>query len=202
MPRIILTFLLILMFAPIQAQELNATVEINHEQIPGSNKQVFTTLQNAINEYLNQTKFTNYEYKSQERITCNFTITVSEYFNDNFKGNIQIQSSRPVFNSTYETPVFNFRDDNFSFNYKEFEPLRYNENIFESNLVSMLNFYAYMILGMDADSFGLNQGEPHFENAMNVAVVAQQGGYSGWNQNDGRTPLQFFRQIRIRYRMA
>lgn len=171
---------------PIASQELNASVEINYDQIPGSNRQVFKTLENAINEYMNQTKWTNFDYKTQERITCNFTITISEYINDNFKGNIQIQSSRPVFNSTYETPVFNFRDDNFSFNYKEFEPLRYNENAFESNLVSMLNFYAYLILGMDADSFGLNAGTAHYENAMNVAIVAQQGNYSGWSQNDGR----------------
>lgn len=186
MSKYTLFLFLFLTLSSLSAQELNATVEINHDQIPGSNKQVFNTLENAINEYLNQTKWTNYAYKPQERINCNFTITIAEYSNDNFKGNIQIQSSRPVFNSTYETPVFNFRDDDFSFVYKEFEPLIYNENIFESNLVSMLNFYAYMILGMDADSFGINGGNPHFQQAMNVTVVAQQGGYSGWNQNDGR----------------
>lgn len=173
------------MSLPLQAQELNATIEINHDQIPGSNKQVFRTLENAINEYMNQTKWTNFDYKSQERINCNFTITISEYLNDNFKGNIQIQSARPVFDSTYETPVFNYRDDNLSFNYKEYEPFIYNENNFESNLVSILNFYAYMILGMDADSFGLNAGTPYFEKAMNIAVVAQSGNYSGWSQNDG-----------------
>lgn len=186
MPKYLFTIILLFLLTPLTAQELNATVEINHDQIPGSNQQVFKTLENAINEYLNQTKWTNYNYKPQERINCNFTITIAEYFNDNFKGNIQIQSSRPVFNSTYESPVFNYRDDNFSFNYKEFEPLIYNENNFESNLVSMLNFYAYMILGMDADSFQFTGGTPYFEQAMNVAVVAQQGGYSGWNQNDGR----------------
>ena len=174
------------MLSTLSAQELNATVEINYDQIPGSNRQVFKTLENAINEYLNQTKWTNYAYKPQERVNCNFTITIAEYLNDNFKGNIQIQASRPVFNSTYETPLFNYRDDNVSFNYKEFEPLVYNENKFESNLVSLLNFYAYVILGMDEDSFGLNAGTAHFQRAMNVAVLAQQGGYSGWNQNDGR----------------
>ena len=186
MPKFLFFLALFFILTPISAQELNATVDINHDQIPGSNRQVFYTLENAILEYLNQTKWTNYAYKPQERINCNFTFTISEYTNDNFKGNLQIQVSRPVYNSTYETPIFNFRDDNLSFNYKEFEPLIYNENKFESNLVSLLNFYAYIILGIDADSFGLNAGTSYFQQAMNIAVLAQQGGYMGWNQNDGR----------------
>jgi hypothetical protein len=108
-----------------------------------------------------------------------------EQTGNEFRGHIQIQSSRPIYNSTYLTPVFNFKDDNLSFQYTEFEPLLFNENSFESNLVSIVTFYVYTILGMDADTFSLNSGNPFFIKAQDVLVQAQQSGYAGWNQNDG-----------------
>ncbi|SFS75295.1 type IX secretion system protein PorD [Lutibacter maritimus] len=169
----------------LNAQELNCTVTVNADKIPGSNKQIFKTLENSLNEFVNQKRWTNYNYKPQERINCNLTLTILEQTGTDFRGHIQIQSSRPVYNTTYLTPVFNFKDDNFSFQYTEFEPLQFNQNSFESNLVSMVTFYTYIILGMDADTFMLDGGSTYFTMAQNVLVQAQQSGYSGWNQNDG-----------------
>lgn len=167
------------------AQELNCSVTVNADKVPGSNKQVFETLQAELTEFINQTKWTNYNYKLQEKIDCNMTITIVEQNSNSFKGNIQIQSSRPVFNSTYLTPVFNFKDDNFSFEYREFEPLVYNKNKYESNLVSVITYYVYTILGFDAETFELYGGEAYFKEAQEILVLAQQGGYKGWKQADG-----------------
>ncbi len=184
--RKIIQLLLILVTAiHLNGQELNCTITVNADKIPGSNKQIFSTLETSLNEFVNQKRWTNFNYKPQELINCNLTITVLEQTGTDFKGHIQIQSSRPVYNSTYETPVFNFKDDNFSFQYTEFEPLQYNANSFESNLVSVISFYVHIILGMDADSFALNAGTPYFTKAQDIVVLSQQSGYAGWNQNDG-----------------
>ena len=179
--------LLIVFFVTVQlnAQELRCTITVNADKIPASNKQIFKTLESSLNEFVNQKRWTNFKYEPQERINCNLTLTILEQSGDDFKGHIQIQSSRPVYNSTYLTPVFNFKDDNFSFKYKEFEPLRLNENAFESNLVSIVSFYVYTIIGMDADTFALNGGTSFFTKAQNIVMQAQQSGYAGWNQNDG-----------------
>ena len=179
--------IVIALFAVIQlnAQELNCTITVNADKIPGSNKQIFTTLQTSLNEFVNQKRWTNFNYKPQELINCNLTLTILEQTGTDFRGHIQIQASRPVYNSTYLTPVFNFKDDNFSFQYTEFEPLQFNENSFESNLVSIISYYAYTILGMDADTFSLNGGTNYYTKAQDIVVLAQQSGYAGWNQNDG-----------------
>jgi hypothetical protein len=183
--RTIQILICILLAGHLNAQELNCTITVNADKIPGSNKQVFSTLETALNEFVNQKRWSNYNYKVQERISCNFTLTILEHSGGDYRGHIQIQSSRPVYNSSYLTPVFNFKDDNFSFRYTEFEPLLFNENNFESNLVSMISFYVYTILGMDADTFSMNGGTSFFTQAQNILVQAQQSGYSGWNQNDG-----------------
>ncbi|UMB53905.1 DUF4835 family protein [Lutibacter sp. A64] len=179
--------IVIALFVVIQlnAQELNCTITVNSDKIPGSNKQIFNTLQTSLSEFVNQNRWTNFNYKPQELINCNLTLTILEQSGSDFKGHIQIQSSRPVYNSTYLTPVFNFKDDNFSFQYTEYEPLQFNENSFESNLVSVISFYVYTILGMDADTFSLNGGTSYFTKAQDILVLAQQSGYVGWNQNDG-----------------
>ena len=185
MRKIIQILLLFFVVGQLKAQELKCSITINSDKIPGSNKQVFTTLENSLSEYVNQKQWTSFNYKPQERINCNFSIIILEQSGDDFKGNIQIQSSRPVYNSTYLTPVFNYKDDNFSFTYREFETLQLNENSFESNLISVISYYAYIIIGMDADTFILNGGTPYYNKAENITVQAQQSGYLGWNQNDG-----------------
>ncbi|MFD1293632.1 DUF4835 family protein [Lutibacter holmesii] len=185
MRNIVKIVLFLFAVSQLNAQELNCTVTINSDKIPGSNKQIFTTLENSLNDFINQTKWTGYNYKNQERINCNMSIIIDEQNGSAFKANLQVQSSRTVYNSNYSTPVFNFKDANFSFEYNEFEPLVYNATIFESNLVSMMTYYAYVILGMDADTFSQQGGIPFFTQAQDVLVQAQQSGYSGWNQSDG-----------------
>jgi len=185
MRKIIQILVVFFTLTQLNGQELNCSITINSDKIPGSNKQIFTTLENALNEFVNQTRWTNSNFKPIERVDCNLTITILEQNGGEFKGHIQIQSSRPVYNSSYLTPVFNFKDDNFSFQYAEFEPLQFNENTFESNLVSVISFYVYAILGFDADTFSLNGGTPYFTKAQDILVQAQQSGYAGWNQNDG-----------------
>ncbi|RPD99869.1 DUF4835 family protein [Aureibaculum marinum] len=180
--------LVLLVFATFQirGQELNALVIVNSEQVQSSNKQVYSTLQSSISDYINNTKWTNKSYKPHERINCAITLTILEQPSANeFKGNISIVASRPVYNSTYQSPIFNYIDNNFSFNYTEFQNLIYNENSFESNLVSVLTFYVYTILGIDADTFELNGGEEYHKKAEKVVNLAQQGGFSGWNRIDG-----------------
>jgi len=185
MRKIIQLLSIIFFTIQLNAQELKCSITVNADKIPGSNKQIFKTLENSLNEFVNQKRWTNFNYLPQERIDCNLTITILEQSGDDFKGHIQIQSSRPVYNSTYLTPVFNFKDDNFSFKYVEYEPLQFNENQFESNLSSIVSFYVYTILGMDADTFALNGGTAFFTKAQNIVVQSQQSGYFGWNQNDG-----------------
>lgn len=169
----------------LNAQELDCTITINSDKIPGSNKQVFETLENALDEFVNQKRWTNLNYKQQERINCNLTLTLLERDGNSFKGNIQVQSSRPVYGALYLTSVFNFKDSNFTFQYTEYEPLQFNASSFESNLVSIVSFYVYTILGMDADTFALNGGTPFFTQAQDIVIQAQQSGFKGWNQNDG-----------------
>jgi len=168
------------------SQELNCTVFINDAEIGVSNKSLFETMQNDIFEYLNNTKWTTSTYKTHQKINCSLTINILEVLSGNsFKGSLQLQISRPVYNSTYTTPILNFNDNDISFTYQEFQPLVYNEVSFESNLSSLLTFYAYTILGYQADTFGYKGGEDFFKKAENVMIVAQQGGGVGWNRIDG-----------------
>lgn len=185
MRNVLLIVVFLFSIIQLKAQELNCTITVNADKIPGSNKQIFTTLENSLNEFVNQKRWTNYNYKPQEQVYCNLTLTILEQKGPDLRGHIQIQSSRPIFNSTYLTPVFNFKDDNFSFQYTEYEPLLFNENTYESNLVSIVTFYVYTILGMDADTFALNGGTSFYTKAQDILVQAQQSGYVGWNQNDG-----------------
>ncbi len=177
----------------LKAQELNCLVIVNADQIQNTNSQIYSTLQNSITEYMNNTKWTNQDFKPQEKIECAITLMIAEQPSANdFKGSIQVQVSRPVYNSTYKSPTLNFNDNNLSFSYSEFESLIFNESSFESNLVSILTFYAYTILGIDADTFSPNGGDQYYKKAENVVNVAQQSGYSGWNRIDGNhTRYQF-----------
>jgi len=181
----IVTLLVFLIFGFTQAQQLNCTVTINTERLPNPNQQVFKTLQTSLSEFVNKTDWTGSLLKQNERINCSMYITLSSNNSDQFSGTIQIQSSRLIFNSTYSSPIFNFNDKDFSFRYTEYEPLLFNPTTFDSNLVSVVSFYSYLILGMDADTFQMGAGNQYFETAQNIANVAQQGGFKGWSQADG-----------------
>jgi hypothetical protein len=181
-------FLLLFFFAGLsQSQELNALVTVNSDQIRGSNKQVFSTLERSLKELVNQTKWTGRQVKPEERINCAITIIVNAQPNTNtFNASIQIQSTRPVFNASYATPILNIKDDDFNFQYKEFEPLLYNANSFDSNLVSTILFYVYVIIGVDADTFQKNGGQASLKQAENVMLQAQQSGLSAWANQVGK----------------
>lgn len=187
----IFTFLLLFTFGLMQAQQLNCTVTVNAQQLSNANQQVFKTLETSISEFVNKTDWTGQAFKQSERINCSMYINVTSNNSDQFTATIQVQSSRPVFNSSYSSPVLNFNDKDFSFRYTEFENLVFNPTSFDSNLVSVIAFYSYIILGMDADTFVLESGNPNFEIAQNIANVAQQSGYKGWSQNDGNQNRYF-----------
>jgi len=186
MRKIILFAVLFISSLSLIAQELNCTVTVNSDKIRGSNKTIFKTLQNSISEYLNTTRWTNRDVKPYEKIQCAISIFILDQPQPNqFKGNIQVQVNRPVYKANYQTTLLNLKDDDLSFSYREFEPFFYNENSFDSNLVSILTFYAYTILGIDADSFTPNGGEIFYKKAENVVNQAQQSGYVGWSKIDG-----------------
>lgn len=181
----IVILLMFLVSGLTKAQQLNCTVTINTDRLPNANQQIFKTLQTSLSEFVNKTDWIGSNLKQNERINCSMYITLSSYSSDQFTGTIQVQSSRLIFNSTYSSPVLNFNDKDFNFRYTEYEPLLYNPSVFESNLVSVVSFYSYIILGLDADTFQMGGGSQYFETAQNIASVAQQGGYKGWSQSDG-----------------
>ena len=186
MYKIILPFLLFLSVFSLKAQELNCLVTVNSDQVIGSNKQVFETLQQSLNEYINQTKWTDRIVKPEERVNCAMTIIITSRNNNSFTATLQVQSTRPVYNSSYASPVLNIKDNEFNFNYNEFDPLIYNKNQFDSNLVSMIVFYANIILGVDADTFSKYGGETELKEAENVMLQAQQSGLSSWQNVVGK----------------
>lgn len=166
--------------AGVSAQELNCTVEVNSQQIEGTNKQVFETLQESISDYMNETRWSNATFAPNEKIDCRIFLTVKEYADDRIKGDLQLQLSRPVYNSTYTTTLFNFKDTRVEFDYREGDPLVFNENSFDSNLTAILNYYAYLFLALDFDSFSPNGGQPFFDKAASVVQMAQSSGEIGW----------------------
>jgi hypothetical protein len=160
-------------------------VTVNFDQVSGSNRQVFKTLETAISEFVNQKKWTDKTVKFQERINCAINIIITKRDNNLFEGSIQIQSTRPVFGTSYETPILNIRDNDFNFKYNEFDQFIYNPTRFNSNLISTIVFYTYVILGVDADSFALNGGETYLKEAENVMLQAQQSGLAAWSNQVG-----------------
>lgn len=162
------------------AQELNCKVEINSDQIQNSSKEVFNTLQQAIGDYMNTNKWTDAQFGANEKIECRMYFTIKSYTDNVMSGDLQVQSSRPVYNSSYTTTVINFKDTKIDFTYQENEPLIFSEMTMESNLTAILNFYAYIIIAMDFDTFSLNGGAPYYEKAANVVRLAQSSGESGW----------------------
>lgn len=172
-------------FIPINAQELNAQVIVNSDLVNQTNQQIFKTLEQSLNEFINTQVWTNQELLNQEKITCSFVLNLSNYNNDQFEATLQVQSQRPVFDSNYDTPIMNFLDRDIIFSYQEFQPLFFNKSSFESNLVSLLSFYAYVIIGLDADTFVENGGSSYYEEALQVLNLAQVTSRKGWKPSDG-----------------
>ena len=168
------------------AQELNCTVSVISPQVQNTEKRIFETLQNDIRQFLNSTSWTNDSYKLEERIACSILITVTERISsDKFKASIQVQVSRPIFNTSYSSVLMNVNDQDFTFNYVESQQLQFQENQHISNLTSVLAYYAYMIIGMDYDSFSEKGGEPYFQKAFQIVNNAQNEAERGWKSADG-----------------
>ncbi len=185
MKKYILLLAVTLSIGSINAQELNAQVLVNADLVNQTNQQIFKTLERSLNEFLNTQVWTNQDLLPQEKITCSFVFNLTNYSNDQFEATLQVQSQRPVFDTNYDTPILNFLDRDIVFNYQEFQPLFFNQSSFESNLVSLLSFYAYVILGLDADTFTENGGAPYYEQALQVVNLAQVTSRKGWKPSDG-----------------
>ena len=185
-----LIFVFVLFVVNLYSQELDCKITVNADQIAVSNRQIFTTLENALSEFVNKTQWTDLEFQEHEKIKCGMSILLTSGGGNTFAGSIQVQASRPVFNSTYYSPIFNYNDQDFAFRYVEFQPLNYNPNAFESNLISVLSYYVYTIIGMYMDSFELNGGTEYFKTAQNIALYSEQLGGEGW-QNDVTKQTRF-----------
>ena len=163
------------------AQELNCTVNINANQIQGTDRNIFRDMKMAIEQFMNTRKWTNDTYKNYEKINCNILITITKMpAIGNFEASVQVQSARPIYNSGYSSLVFNFADRDWIFEYTESLPLEYNDNSYTTNLTSMLAFYAYLIIGVDSDTFSELGGTTYFQRAMQVTNNAQQANRPGW----------------------
>lgn len=162
------------------AQELRCVVEVNSQKVEGTNKSVFETLQEAISTYMNETKFSNATFSPTEKIDCRLFLTVAEYNDDRIKGELQLQLSRPVYNSNYTTTLFNFRDTKVEFGYREGDPLIYNENTVDNNLTAILDYYANLFLALDFDSFSPHGGQTFYDRAASIVQQSQSSGEVGW----------------------
>ncbi len=184
-----LLFLLVLA-AEVRGQELNCTVTINSTQITTSDRGIFREMKTSIEQFMNSRKWTGEAFKNYEKINCNMLITITKMpAIGNFSASVQVQAARPVYNSNYSSLIFNFADRDWEFEYIESLPLEYNDNTYTTNLTSMLALYAYLIIGVDADTFSELGGTPYFQRALAVVNNAQQANRPGWqplNSNRSR----------------
>lgn len=177
--------LFVFTISTLSAQEIVSNVMINSEKVETTEKTVFTTMKNDITSFINTRKWTNDDFNTEERIKVNIFLTLTEgnVVNGTYQANLQIQATRPVYNSNYETVILNFLDKNFIFEYLPSQPMYFNENSFLNNLTSNLGYYMYIILGMDYDSFSPLGGTPYFEKARSISNIALASG-QGWNESE------------------
>lgn len=165
-------------------QELNAQFVVNADLVNQTNQQIFETLERSLNEFINSQSWSNQDFFPLEKITCSFVLNLSSYNASKFEGTLQIQSQRTIFDSNYDSPLLNFLDKDISFTYQEFQPLFFSPASFESNLVSLMSFYVYIIMGINADSLRFKGGDSYFEQAQRIVNLSQQSGALGWKQNE------------------
>ena len=185
MKKILCVLLACVLSFQVTSQELNAQVIVNSDLVNQTNQQIFKTLERALKEFINTQVWTEKAFLNQEKINCSFVFNLSAYSNDQFEATLQVQSERPVYQTSYDSPVLNFLDKDITFSYQEFQPLFFNESSFESNLISLISFYAYVIIGLDADTFLQNGGNRYFEKARQVLNLAQSSVRKGWKPGDG-----------------
>ena len=185
--KVLLSLLLsVLLYLPGQAQELRCNVQIISNQIQGTNKQIYRTLQQDIYEFMNSRIWTERNFENTERIECKILINLDQHTGDQFNGSITVSSRRPVFNSSYNTTMFQFKDNDIQFRYLENEPLEFDINQYKSNLTSILAYYAYIVIGLDFDSFSPNGGTPYFQQAQQIVSNAQNARGKGWKAFESR----------------
>ena len=195
------------------AQVLNCKVSVNADLVDQTNSEIFETLERQLNEFVNSTSWVDIRTEDYNKINCTMLITIENYVNNEFQANLQIQSSRPVFGSSYVTPLLNRKDDDFNFSYKEFESLNFNPNSTNTSLVSLICYYVFVILGVDADSFILFGGDPYYKQARKIVDLSQTNRFSGWKQSEKKTnrywlidqlttkPFSLFRQAIYDYHL-
>ncbi|WP_027378791.1 type IX secretion system protein PorD [Chryseobacterium daeguense] len=198
MKKIISLFLLLFLYNISFSQELLATVQVNSQQLGGSNQSAYKALEKSLRDFINNTSWTGKRLQNFEKIKCNFAIVITERDGNRFRGNMVVQAVRPVYNTTYESPLINLQDQRFSFDYIENENLIFNERQFSGkNLIDVISFYVYVILGIDADSFQSMAGTQWFQKAQQIAQNGEsQNTYDGWKQiNEPRSRSILIKEI-------
>ena len=172
--------------APLAAQELQAKITINHAQISGTEKSVFDNLQQTLEQFVNDRQWTHLQFQKNERIVCNFNLQVTKYDKDQgiFTCKATIQANRPVYNSAYTSTLYNNVDENFTFKFAEFDQLEFNEEQIDNQLTALFAYYAYLLIGLDLDSFSPKGGEDVLQRCMNLTNNAQNLDYPGWKAFD------------------
>jgi len=185
MNRMVTVIIMFFLCTQAFSQELRCNINLITSKIPGTNKQIFQTMQSAMTEFMNNTAWTNYKFSNIERIECNFLFNLTEMVgNDQFKGTLSIQAQRPVFNSSYNTVILNYMDNDIDFRYVEYQPLEFSESSYLSGLTSLLAYYANIILGMNFDSYGLQSGTEFFQRAEKIVNNAQNAVEIGWKASE------------------
>ena len=213
MKKILCVILMLATAIGSHAQELQAKITINHKQIQGTDNSVFESLQQTLEQFVNDRQWTNLQFQKNERIVCNFNITVTKYDKDNniFTCNALIQANRPVYNSAYTTTLLNNKDNDFNFQFSQFDQLEWNEEVIDNQLTALFAYYAFLIIGIDLDSFSPMGGEDVLQRCMNLANNAQNLNFTGWKafENDRNRfafindyldgAMQPFRQLQYDY---
>ena len=215
MKRILLFISLIMLFtlAPVRAQELQARITVNHNQIQGTDASVFESLQQTLEQFMNDQQWTALQFQKNERIQCTFNITVTKYDASTgmFTANALIQANRPVYNSSYTTTLYNNKDNDFNFQFSQFDQLNFNPEQIDNQLVALMAYYAYLIIGLDLDSFAAMGGEEVLQQCMYLTNNAQNLSFTGWKafENDRNRfaiindyldgAMQPFRQLQYDY---
>jgi len=179
-----LTFFFLIGFIGV-AQEINFQLTVNSDLVNQTNQQIFRTLEQSINEFMNSRAWTNQERLNEEKLDCSMVLNLTGYNNTQFEGTLQVQIQRPVFNTNFKTPILNYLDKDISFTYQEYQPLFYNTSTYESNLISLLSFYAFISLGIEADTFEERGGSVFYGVAQQILNLTNQNQKKGWNQADG-----------------
>jgi len=185
--RILLLITLVNFMFHLHAQELNCIVNVDARQVEGSERLMFEEMQKTLFRLVNGQRWTKDEFKTNERIDCSILINLTERLSANeYRGNIQVQASRPVYNTSYKSPIMNVRDEDFVIRYNQFEPLQFNEGSYSGELTTIVAFYIYMILGYDYDSFAQEGGTSYFQEAQRIVTNAQSSSQKGWRSFESR----------------